>query len=324
MTKKAKTKKIDLSESFGRMLARMGKSEGFNRFLNVALSCLIVVGVLGGGYAGLKYLERYVDRLSIFTTSEVSVCLYSQPSWMSEPLAREILIESFKPMHDRLVRIHREGKDRDLPGVLAEQLRRNAWVSKVYWIRRSFGGQFVINCQFREPTALVNMNDWCYLVDGEGYLLPGKYRHTALAGCGMLEIHGCAGPVPEAGAKWAGADLQAGLRLVKLLAVVPFREKVKAVDVANFKGRKDPRACWIALRTDHDTTVRWGKPVGEERGLENTAAQKLALLARIYHDTGHIDYGRAYVDVRNSPNGVDVPIAVAERRDFQDDPEARP
>ncbi len=312
MAKKSKSKALE------NIISWINKSERLSRCLNGVLAALLVVIVLGAAMAGLKQLEKYVSRLPVFTTSEVSVCLNSQPAWMSDALAKEILKESFKPIHNQLVKIHREGHDQELPRVLGDQLRRNAWVNRVLGVSRSYGGQFVISCEFRDPTALVNMKEWCYLIDDEGYILPGKYKYDALTGCGMLEIHGCQGPVPATGELWSREDLQAGLKLVKLLDEVPFKNQVRAVDVSNFMGRNEKLASWITLLTDRGTTIRWGKPVGEERGLENNAAQKLALLAGIYKRTGHIDFGRSFVDVRRSPTSVDVPIASAGRSAVQE------
>jgi hypothetical protein len=307
MAKKSKSK------AFENIINFVNKSERLSRCLNGVLAALLVVIVLGAAITGLRQLEKYVYQLPVFTTSEVSVCLNSQPAWMSDALAKEIMKESFKPIHSQLVTIHREGRDQELPKVLGDQLRRNAWVKRVTGVSRSYGGQFAINCEFRDPTALVNMKEWCYLIDDNGYILPGKYKYDALTGCGMLEIHGCQGPVPGTGELWSKDDLQAGVKLVKLLGEVPFKSQIRAVDVSNFKGRNDQLGSWITLLTDRGTTIRWGKPVGEERGLENSAAQKLALLAGIYKRTGHIDFGRSFVDVRRSPNSVDVPYASAGR-----------
>jgi hypothetical protein len=304
-----KTKNSSFRDTLGRMSAWFTGSDRFNRGLNGVLAALVAVGMVGGGIFGLKYLESYVNRLAIFTNSEVSVCLYNQPKWMSESLAREILTESFKPIRGQLVQIHHDGQDPQLPRVLALQLAKNAWVDRVTWIRRSFGGQFVINATFREPTALVSLDEWCYLIDDQGYVLPGKYKYDALAGCGMLEIQGVTGPVPATGRLWAGDDLQAGLKLVKLLTPLPFKSQIHSVDVSNFQGRRDKGTPWLTLITDRHTTIRWGKPVGEEHGLETSAAQKLALLATGYERWGYIDFNSQYADVRRSPIQVDVSVA---------------
>ncbi|MFA5863530.1 MAG: hypothetical protein WC975_02475 [Phycisphaerae bacterium] len=315
MAKKFKSRS-SLSESMEKVSRWFGKSNRFNRALSGVLAALIAVGVVGGVIFGLIYMEKYVERLPVFTTSEVSVCLYNQPAWMSDSLAREILTESFKPIHNQLVQIHQDGKDKDLTRVLTGQLRNNAWVSHVHRIWRSFGGRFVINCDFREPTALVNLDKWCYLIDNAGYLLPGKYKYDTLTNCGMIEIDGVNAQVPATGKLWSSDDLQAGLKLVKLISTVPFKSLIKAVDVSNFRGRNDNAAPWLVLLTDRNTTIHWGKPVGEEHGLETTAAQKLALLAGIYKQCGHIDFNRQYVDIRRSTTQIDASkIAAAGQTD---------
>jgi len=311
MTRRSKSKSSAFKDTLENLTVWFKESERLNRYLNGVLAALVVMVSLGAVVVGLKYLESYVNRLPVFTSSEVKACLETRPEWMSEDLAREILIDSFKPIHEVLVQMHRDGRDADMPQVLATQLSKNAWVNKVMWVRRGYGGRMVINCTFREPTALVNMTEWCYLIDGDGFPLPGKYKYTALSGCGMMEINGCSGSAPPAGQKWTAEDLQAGLRLAKVLATVPFRSQIKAIDVSNFKGRRDNAACWITLLTDRDTQIKWGKPVGEERGLENTTAQKVALLAGVYCTHGHISMGRAYVDVRRSPTQVDLSVAAA-------------
>jgi len=98
--------------------------------------------------------------------------------------------------------------------------------------------------------------------------------------------------------------------LAKLLSLVPFKSQVKTVDVSNFKGRRDNTACWITLITDRGTQIRWGKPVGEERGLETTASQKIALLAGIYSKQGHINKNNVYIDIRRSATQIDASVAV--------------
>jgi len=271
------------------MIERLRASERLDRSLNGVMTALLVVGLGGLGMLGLKHLESYVNRLPVFTASEVSASFYALPKWMSYDLAHEILTDSFRPLEPQIAQIHRDGRDQEIAGVLTERLSKNAWVRKVFWTRRSYGGQFIIHAEFREPTAVVAVDKSCYMIDEQGFLLPGKYRPEALSDCGMLEIHGCAAQLPPVGHKWAADDLQAGLELVRLLANVPFRSQIRAVNVANYGGRTDRAASWITLTTDRGTTIRWGKPIGKEGGLETTAEQKIALLAAARRDTGHID-----------------------------------
>ena len=279
------------------------------RLLRFGLMVLIIGVVVGGGILGLKQMEKYTSNLAVFTSSEVSVSLYNQPEWMSESLAQQILRESFLPIKDKLRELHHQGLDKKLPEVLAGELGFNPWVSKVHWVRRSFGGKFVIDADFRQPTAMVKLDEGCYLIDDAGYLLPGKYKYDALLECGLMEIHGVKSRLPDQGQRWSGKDLQAGLALVKLLKTVEFRQQVKAVNVSNYEGRCDRNSSWMTLETDRHTTIRWGRPVGEEGGLENTANDKVALLRGAYADYQHIDCNRVFIDVTRSQNSVDASVA---------------
>jgi hypothetical protein len=312
-TRQSKAKPSAFNQALTDMQTRIsdwfGELNLGNRLARGGLTVFITLVVLGGVCFGLKQLEGYVNQLPIFTSSEVSVSLYNQPGWMSEPLAEQILKESFLPIQEELRELHRQGQDNKLSEVLAGELVLNPWVNKVFWVRLGFGGKVVISAEFREPTALVNRDDGCFLIDENGYLLPGKYKYDALVKCGILEIHGVKGRIPDAGAKWTGGDLQSGLGLVKLLKSAPFRHQIKAVDVTNFEGRCDRNSSWLVLETDRNTIIRWGRPAGEERGLENTARDKLALVAGAYADYKHIDCNRMFIDIRRSQNAVDASIA---------------
>jgi hypothetical protein len=283
--------------NLGRKLKRLGLMVGIGLIL------------AGGVVFGLKQMENYTNRLAVFTSKEANGTLYNKPTWMSDPLARQILQESFLPIQKELQDLHRRGMDNKFPEVLARELAKSPWVSKVHWVRRSFGGMFVIHADFREPTALVKLEEGCYLIDQEGYLLPGKYKYDALLDCGLLEIHGVKSRLPEPGKKWVGKDLQGGVALVKLLKTVEFRHQVTAVDVTNYEGRCDRNASWLVLETDRHTLIRWGRPAGEEGGLENTADDKVALLRGAYADYHHIDCNRMFVDITRSQNSVDASIA---------------
>ncbi len=313
MAKKKKSKGKSLIDNISeKVINKLGGAETLFGLRKVLLNLLIVIILCTGVVISLHQLERYVRRLPIFTSSQVTVSLESQPPWMSRALASEILTKSFMPIKGKLAELHRRGLDDKLPKILAYQLDKNPWVKKVIWVRRTFAGSIVINCTFREPLAKVKSGRWYYLVDYQGHLLPGRYADKSLEGCGLMEIRGVAGAVPAAGKLWANKDLLSAIKLVKLLKTMPFRKQIRAVDVTNYAGRIDPSSPWIVLVTDRDTIIRWGRPPGQENGLEISADQKLALLAGIYKRHGYVDFGRSFVDIRRSATEVDVSIASAD------------
>jgi len=285
------------------------KPSWWARFVRIAGPLTLLVLLAG---LGLGRLDRYVEKLPAIRASRVVVSLYSTPDWMSQGLAEEILHNAAEPIHEGLVNAHRNGEDQRLPELFAKQLARSGWVNKVLWVRRCSGNQLVVNCEFRRPIALAAVGRWRYLVDANGHLLPGKYLAADLAQSGLIEIRGCSGAPPTPGKQWVNPDFQNALKIIKLVGAMSFRDQIKAVDVSNYGGRLAGNASWILLITDRATVIRWGLPPGQERGLENTTRQKLFHLSRIYRRHGHIDYGRAWVDIRWWPTKVDVSIASAD------------
>ncbi|NLX06430.1 MAG: hypothetical protein GXY33_14930 [Phycisphaerae bacterium] len=258
---------------------------------------------------GMRQLDKYVRTLPDFTSTQVVVSFHEQPPWMMKSLATEILEDAKAPIYEELKAVHRNGQDHLLAELFAQQLSHSGWIQHVHWVRRSARGQMVAQCDFRRPVAAVAVDGWRYLIDERAVVLPGRYPVEVIANSGLMEIRGCPSSPPNQGMVWQSPDLAVALEMVQLLESRPYRQQVKAVDVANYKGRLDPMACWIVLLTDRDTVIRWGLPPRTERGLEITWQQKLEQLAKIYRDHGHIDYGRAFIDVRPSTNYVHAAIA---------------
>lgn len=284
------------------------RTRHLSRFTRISLALILIATA---GILVLRRLDTYVNTLPTVTSSQVVVSFHDKPEWMSSALAREILQTAAQPVLQRLTDAHRRGEDHLLPRVLAQQLQDNGWIRNLKWVRRSGGGQLVVNCEFRRPAATVVKGRTYYLVDPNACLLPGEYTGEALRECGLIEIRGCTGSPPAAGKQWAKNDMLSGLKVATLIAATPFRHQVRAVNVANFGGRLDPAASRITLITDRKTIIRWGAAPGGERGLQIPAKEKLAVLAGFYRRHGHIDDGRAWVDIRWSRTEVDVSIASA-------------
>ncbi len=287
----------------------------FTKTSKLIIPLILICGLI----IGLGELEKYVRTLPVFTTSKLTVELHSQPAWMSDALAKKILRESFGDIKDQLKDLHRKGDNTKIIELLAYKMRCNPWVKQLLWVRRTFGAQYVINCTFRQPIVTVQLGKWWYLIDEHGYILPGKYSKDVVSKGEFIEIRGFSGLIPQVGKVWRNPDLQAGLKIVRVIYNLPFKHQIKAVDVSNFNGRINPATSWISLITNRDTIIHWGRPIGEEKGLEITAKQKLALLMGIYKQFGHIDFGRAFVDIRRSPTEVDVSIASAKTNNLGSD-----
>jgi len=271
----------------------------------VATVCILIVLVA----VGLRRLERYVQQLPRFRGRQVTLTLADKPAWMDQALAEQILEDAIGPIRSRLSRLRSQGQGYQMVELVAKQLDRSAWVEQVVNVSQCFAGQLVARCRFRKPEVMVARDGRYHLIDQKGVVLPGKYRREDLAASGLLEVKGVHGKMPACGRRWTNMALQAALDLTRMFEQQAFRSQIRVIDVTNYGGSVDPLASWIVLLTDIGATIQWGRPPGQEMGLENSAAQKLALLAGVYRQYGRVDMNRRMIDIRRNPTEVDVAIA---------------
>lgn len=259
---------------------------------------------------GLQQLKRHVHNMPQFKGKQVTLALAQKPAWMDQSLGRQILYNSIEPVTDTLAQLRDQDQGHQIVTLVAQQLDKNPWIKAVVSVRQCYAGQLTATCLFREPQAAVQCRDIFRLVDQDGVVLPGKYRPADLQSANLLKITGIKGKIPRSGQRWTRMDLQAGLELVRILADQAYRDQITTIDVGNFGGRVDPLSSWIVLVTNNGGKIRWGRPAGQEMGLENSTAQKLSLLARVHQHYGLVDMDLGFVDIRRNPFQVDVPALV--------------
>lgn len=271
----------------------------------LAWSGLLVLALFGTS-KGLAYLENHVHGLDKYDKLVLAIEWQDLPELLRRPDNRHIL-ESLQ------ARINLRPTDRLLDPGLAERVGKSlsdpsiGWVKSVDRVLIRPDGVLAIRCTFREPVAYVQHNDACYLVDGEGVLLPGWYRLEDCATSKLLLISGVKDAPPTVGHRWPGQDLQSGLKLAGLIGHRAFRNQVDRIIVTNYDGRVDRKRPYIELATNRaGSRIWWGQPPSQEDGTETTAEQKLALLDWLFQEHGRIDLNRAYVDIRTHPNSVSI------------------
>ncbi len=210
------------------------------------------------------------------------------------------------------------------------------WREPAAWIRVDMPGQvaagtapaatsasqlLVAPAAMSATAAALPVKSVFYLIDAEGTRLPMDYQSADRTRSGLMTITGIDLPevdgkpaVPDPGRRWTasgggaiGEDLGAALKLATTLEKERFAGQIDAIDAANYKGRRDPRAAWMVLDTVWKTAdgtgsgpciVDWGRPIGEEKYYEVQAAVKIRRLGELYQTYHRIDAGRDYVDIR--------------------------
>ena len=254
------------------------------------------IGLIGGGYVGLKRLDAYVDRMLLLDRPDPVVEFVDLPKELYS-LANYDLQKSLFDV------LGRDWTDDRLCAEMATRVATVGWIGKVHHVRRTGGGRFEISCRYRNPAAIVLHQQAGYLVDADGTRLPGTYvQHPA-----WHTIFGVQAPPPQPGARWEGDDVRTGLSVLSVVQSEPFAQQIVGVAVENHAGRHDPRTGHVELVTDRPGgRIRWGSAPGMELE-ENGVGQKLALLRKNYLDTGRADAGHVVIDVSVFPDRYTVP-----------------
>lgn len=266
------------------------------RMLLTAFAMLGSIGLIGGGFVGLKKLDAHVDRMLLLDRPDAVVEFVDLPKELYS-LANYDLQKSLFDV------LGRDWTDDRLCAEMAARVATVGWVGKVHHVRRTGGGRFEISCRYRNPAAIVLHQGTGYLVDVDGTRLPGTYVPHPL----WRTIFGVQALPPQPGVRWDGDDVRTGLAVLATVQAEPFAQQIVGVAVENHAGRSDPRTGHVELVTDRPGgRIRWGSAPGMELE-ENGVGQKLALLRKNYSDTGRADAGHVVIDVSVFPDRYTVP-----------------
>lgn len=194
------------------------------------------------------------------------------------------------------------------PGLCAyvyEKASVSPWIAAVHRVAKQADNSVQIEATFRRPFTYVLSRDQAYQVDETGVVVRGRIGLSYLTDDQLLRrlpVKNVKQRPPGRGKAWLGADLKAGLRLVRALTdaeqqqPLPYRSLLRAVDVGSFS---DLAAGPLLIQTtDPELTIIWGKTPGEEYATEATSAQKLAHLADLYDQYRGLPADKAYIELR--------------------------
>jgi len=252
---------------------------------------IVLGGAIFGGSIALARITDHVNELILADRAGATLQFTGLPE--------SLLVLAAPDLQDAVSDLRtRQWTDPDLCKMMADRLSQSPWVKSVRAVRRTGDGRFEISAIYRPPAAAIQRGEEFFLVDAEGTRLPGVYTFSS----SWKIIRGVATAPPHAGKTWDGSDVQAALKLLRILAPEPYSDQIPGVLVDNFNGRSDPRGSHIELLTDHHGgRIKWGSAPGRELE-ENSIAQKLALLRQNFASTGRADAGRLVIDIATYPD----------------------
>lgn len=246
-----------------------------------SLKLLAFVGVCAAAVWGLQSAEAKRQLAADFQ-QPVEFVLIDAPEHLQATILDDLSDLASRPWIDEALcaRLH-------------ERLTQSGWIKRVNRIGKSSPGVVYVDCEYREPLAMLQHHEHYYLVDEFGVRLPGRYEYDP----DWILIQGVSAAPPEEGQEWPGDDLSAGIKLAHLIMRQPYREQVAAILVHNYGGRYNAYDAHIELVSDHHAArILWGSAPGEELE-ENTAAQKLHILAENHRRYGRIDANESKIDI---------------------------
>lgn len=233
--------------------------------LRTALALLVVVVV---AIYGLERLKQQVYSQDEYNPKvKLQLADRDQHEWIEKEGWRERILSSIElPPNVRW-------RDEHLLQQIAHQTENSGWIADVQQATKYMDGTVKLECEYRRPIAMIytrtglrspRLEDGFIPVDKHGVRLPEEYSQVQ-PDSGWMRVFGVHNPPPDVGEAYpAGTDAQAAVRLAKLLFQQEYAYRISAIDMTNFRGRRDRGREHIVLRTRSGGQIVWGSAIGEE------------------------------------------------------------
>jgi len=266
--KKPKTRKPARTRSSGPGPLRRwwaGLSDSTRRAIGRgALTVIALAATAAAVTWAMGSMRRFVLTRPAFAGSSARIVIADRPEWMSDWLADQIHCELLDGA---------SGTDWTFDSRLARRVHdaaaRCPWVRRLHEVRIERGpanqadslcaaGRIVVRADWRRPVAMGMGRNTDQYIDAQGFALPA---HQVRPDKPLMRIIGLAARAPRTGERWNGADVTAGLRMIRLLQTRPYADQITAVDVSNINLRQnlnDPAIRLVAVTGREMTEIRFG------------------------------------------------------------------
>ena len=240
-------------------------------------------------------MRAYLENRSFVVANDISVRFISPPSWLDQMRHEEL--------RRAVVNAVGDGSSVDPARLAIAQaaLEQTGWFRKIRQVSLEGVGGFAVDAEFRTPFALVLHQGKEHLIDSDGCRLPAEWTlgERPENPHWVTFVHVDAPPPGEPGSHWPGADLSAGIELLKAVWSRPWEKQITAIDVSRIQ--QDG----LVMLTRGGGFIYWGFPPGLPTSAEPPAEAKLKNLDYLFTTTGYIDSGGGrVVDLRTDMPSV--------------------
>ncbi len=260
--------------------------------ISILLVCLAV-----GTYTLWSHFGGYVMGQPEYQLTVESLETTPQPAWIATTDVRDEAARSVN-----LSSLHIRQSDVTLR--VAQAFSMHPWVRKVVHVSKRYPARIIVQLDYRQPVAMVEVSNGWLPIDAEGVLLPTNDFGPEATRQYMRIAAGESQPVSSvAGTSW-GDD-----RVIEAASVAaylqPYANELKLREIIAYRGKNDirGRASYdFLVMTEQDTSIIWGHAPSRERSGEPVAEQKLTRLRQFAAEQGSLDVlqpGQT-IDLRNA------------------------
>ena len=285
--------------------------------------------------AGLGAMARSVLARPASTPVHMRVEIVNAPTWMPGLLRRH-LEASLVPAQERTY-------DPDLPRKVYLRAMASPWIQSVRNVRRCTSDKpgtvlLQLRASFRKPIARIHSGNAFAYLDARGVRLPasqaprwvgtapgpdGRSRQICFANADEVPprmrvrpvhyfaIDGVRTAEPPIGEVWTGPDVEAGLRLLALIADKPYANQITLVDVRNHDGRisrHEPHLkLYAQVGSGRATDIKFGRFPRPRGDFVVAPARKVSYLDEyVARNGGRLAGLNAHLDLRNDNLHVSI------------------
>jgi len=260
------------------------------------------VAFVGGGFL---FVHRHFMQSNPVIHSYGDLILVGPPPWLNEELKEKIGYAATADGEDLRL-------DEDAAVTIQNNLRKHlVWLAdpKV----RVNPDHIEVSGRWRKPLAQIEVNDTLFYLDAESVVLD----YVEVPELPIIQIAGVRlSGAPTIGETLASPDIAAAMAILHRMdkmdrlvtADAPLLLQIKSINIANFQGRLSKTDPHITMKSVGGTDIVWGAELDAwSEQLEASDEEKLAKLYAYYRQSGSLDDGVRFINLREPRDRIPRP-----------------
>ncbi len=238
---------------------------------NLLLVAALIGVVMVLGPSGVKHLPSLTDR-SEYRLKRSDIHVPQTPHWVPTGFVQQVLKQA--EINDDVSIL-----DRELAERLGKAFERHPWVNGPVHVRVTIPARVDVSFSYRQPVAMVAINDGFYPIDANGLLLPPEDFPPSEIGRFPRIVGVGAPPNGTIGEAWGDERVTGAARLASVLGQYWEEFKLNSIEVPRRETAElKYDELQFVITTKGGSRIIWGRAPGHGHPLEVTDEQKVGRL----------------------------------------------